>query len=772
MAAGPSWTQTGRTAETPVASTVHHPFGSPSGPGLFHVKGLQLPAYIQNFAHAFVRQGLSESEAIERAVGVVEDLAAGRTPNGKGHVHPDVQAAAAKAVAEWEAAKAAAHGSGGHGRSTSVVAQYRATISTADQNDLPDDAFALVQGGGTKDGSGKTVPRSLRHFPIHDACIIGSVEIPLLDGRQIPIQDLVGVDEFWVYSFDPETRAIVPGRGHSARMTMEAQTVARVILDSGEVVTTTPDHRFMLRSGDYRMAQDLAPGDSLMPLYRKVVQVHDKPYEKLWQPFYRYWELTHHTVDRYAHGPLLDGNVVHHHNEDQFNNTPGNLEQVTKGAHLAHHGDLNGETHLARLAEGSRRRWERPGERENAAARRRAFNLQMLAEGRLPTKPMRDWCATRESATAVHERYLSGESLRSLAAELGVSESGLKLGFRRYDLPSRRQAALLNNHKVVGVEFIDEPQPVYDLTVDHFHNFAIDVGVFVHNSHVRNALARLPQSNLSSAEKAQARGKIMSAAKKFGIDAEDSSDGGRSIPGFNDVEYREVRITSQYKDLDSRLEIRMAGDGGQWIGGYASVFMPRESRNLGGFIERVAPSAFSEAKARGWPDVVCRYNHDSNYVLGTAAAGTLQLRTDGVGLDYQVKPPESEARVRELVNRGDIRYSSFAFRCAPGGDEWGVTDQNFPQRTLHNVELIDVAPVLTPAYPDASAAVRATSPALRSLADHMQIAVDEVRSLADADELRRLFVRTDRPIYRPEPKKLFGPAAAAMLLARKTDPYE
>lgn len=100
-----------RTAETPAASTVHHPFGSPAGPGLFRVKGLQLPAYIQNVAHAFRRKGLSESEAIERAVGVVKDWASGRAPNG-GHVHPDVQVAAAKAVAEWEAAKAAAHASG------------------------------------------------------------------------------------------------------------------------------------------------------------------------------------------------------------------------------------------------------------------------------------------------------------------------------------------------------------------------------------------------------------------------------------------------------------------------------------------------------------------------------------------------------------------------------------------------------------------------------------------------------------------------------------
>ena len=44
-----------------------------------------------------------------------------------------------------------------------------AQISTADQNDLPDDAFAYIEPGGTKDSSGKTTPRSLRHFPIHDA---------------------------------------------------------------------------------------------------------------------------------------------------------------------------------------------------------------------------------------------------------------------------------------------------------------------------------------------------------------------------------------------------------------------------------------------------------------------------------------------------------------------------------------------------------------------------------------------------------------------------
>jgi HK97 family phage prohead protease len=41
--------------------------------------------------------------------------------------------------------------------------------AAADINDLPDSAFAYIEPGGTKDASGKTAPRSLRHFPIHDA---------------------------------------------------------------------------------------------------------------------------------------------------------------------------------------------------------------------------------------------------------------------------------------------------------------------------------------------------------------------------------------------------------------------------------------------------------------------------------------------------------------------------------------------------------------------------------------------------------------------------
>lgn len=47
-------------------------------------------------------------------------------------------------------------------------ASTKAAMSSAGQNDLPDSAFAYIEDGGSKDSSGKTTPRSLRHFPVHD----------------------------------------------------------------------------------------------------------------------------------------------------------------------------------------------------------------------------------------------------------------------------------------------------------------------------------------------------------------------------------------------------------------------------------------------------------------------------------------------------------------------------------------------------------------------------------------------------------------------------
>lgn len=43
-----------------------------------------------------------------------------------------------------------------------------AQMTSAAINDLPDSDFAYIEPGGSRDSAGRTVPRSLRHFPIHD----------------------------------------------------------------------------------------------------------------------------------------------------------------------------------------------------------------------------------------------------------------------------------------------------------------------------------------------------------------------------------------------------------------------------------------------------------------------------------------------------------------------------------------------------------------------------------------------------------------------------
>ncbi|WP_349319202.1 HK97 family phage prohead protease [Mycolicibacterium canariasense] len=182
------------------------------------------------------------------------------------------------------------------------------------------------------------------------------------------------------------------------------------------------------------------------------------------------------------------------------------------------------------------------------------------------------------------------------------------------------------------------------------------------------------------------------------------------------------------------MEVRAGSNNKMTIGGYAAKFN-RMSQNLGGFVEQIDNRAFNKSAGDGWPDVIARYNHDDNFVLGTTNAGTLRCTIDGVGLLYDVDLPSSRADVFELVQRNDVSKSSFAFITIE--DDWGTNDQGFPVRTLVATKLIDVAPVNTPAYLD-------TSTGLRSLARKFDAPVEEVRKLAEDGDLGRFFRRTDK----------------------------
>jgi hypothetical protein len=229
------------------------------------------------------------------------------------------------------------------------------------------------------------------------------------------------------------------------------------------------------------------------------------------------------------------------------------------------------------------------------------------------------------------------------------------------------------------------------------------------------------------------------------------------------MENRERIYTSQW-GKPRPVELR-AGGSGRIIGGYAFVHNS-ESENLGGYTERIAPSFANKSRADGWPGqsgggVVCRYNHNDELLLGTTRSGTLQLFLDEIGLSYDVDCPECRSDVLEMVARRDVAHSSFAFIAHE--DEWGVSDQNFPLRTLITGKIIDVAPVLVPAYRD-------TSVAKRSLAKFKGIPVEDVEELSQQNELRKLFVRTDGEPLKRKPRLTPQQAKMRSLAKRPHDP--
>lgn len=222
---------------------------------------------------------------------------------------------------------------------------------------------------------------------------------------------------------------------------------------------------------------------------------------------------------------------------------------------------------------------------------------------------------------------------------------------------------------------------------------------------------------------------------------------------------------TERRSTASAVELREATEGSRTIGGYAAKFM-RESQNLGGFVEQIDQRFFNKSAGDGWPGVMARYNHAD--LLATTQAESLRLAIDAEGLAYELDllADSVSERVYQLVARGDVAHSSFAFITFE--DDWTLNGQGVPLRTLISGRAIDVAPVDQPAYLD-------TSTGLRSLAEKRELELEEVRALASAGDLAKIIPTTpvvidlgSRSSEKPGQAKA-TPAPSVQLLRRQLE---
>jgi hypothetical protein len=140
------------------------------------------------------------------------------------------------------------------------------------------------------------------------------------------------------------------------------------------------------------------------------------------------------------------------------------------------------------------------------------------------------------------------------------------------------------------------------------------------------------------------------------------------------------------------------------VEGYAAVFNSW-SNDLGGFVERIDPSAFEGVI--GKRDVRALVDHDWSKLLARESAGTLELSVDERGLRYKIDLPQTNLGrdLNVLISRGDIQENSFAFTV--GEDKWTERQDGTYERTITKVEdLFEVSIVSLPAYNDAKIAQR------------------------------------------------------------------
>lgn len=363
-------------------------------------------------------------------------------------------------------------------------------------------------------------------------CLALNTRIPLLNGQTKELKDLIkdhesGVKNY-VYSFNTETGKIVPGEVSWAGVTKKNAELVRVTLDSCQTEVVTPDHRFLMRDGTYKQAKDLKSGDSLMPCYRSINTQKDQGREYVTQPGVRGWkamEYTHKMVASHFHGS--DGSLdIHHKDENKRNNYPENLELLTREKHLKIHSKNlvaynKSEAKRIKTAEDNRKYNKgknivayNNSEQHSKDNEIRSKSLTSLFANRRdemisamtlefpestesflksvvqknPKINMVDFTQEFNSSdlckefTAMNTR--DGQFRRHPRASGGISRNAMLAMLKRkgYEGFSDFKEKTLYNHKVASVEFLTHTEDTGCITVPGWKNFALDSGVFVHNS--------------------------------------------------------------------------------------------------------------------------------------------------------------------------------------------------------------------------------------------------------------------------------------------------
>jgi len=168
-------------------------------------------------------------------------------------------------------------------------------------------------------------------------CFVGDTKIYVADGRRyVTIKQLVeeGKD-VPVFCFNENTHKPEVKMMRRPRCTGRNKKIVKITLNDGSVVRCTKNHKFYMKGGNIKRADELNSGDRL---HHMVSNVSNMGYMWLFNPLFRGRNLEHRLITEYDIERLLNNDeIVHHIDYDKLNNCRTNLEVLLKCEHDALH---------------------------------------------------------------------------------------------------------------------------------------------------------------------------------------------------------------------------------------------------------------------------------------------------------------------------------------------------------------------------------------------------------------------------------------------------
>jgi HK97 family phage prohead protease len=202
-------------------------------------------------------------------------------------------------------------------------------------------------------------------------------------------------------------------------------------------------------------------------------------------------------------------------------------------------------------------------------------------------------------------------------------------------------------------------------------------------------------------------------------------------------------ITRSKEDQVRQLAFNVApNEDGLTLDGYGAVFneWTMIEDEYGQYRERIMPGAFRRTLGQRMP--VLQFDHGTHPLIGSIPLGRItQITEDDHGLRVKARLSDNwlVQPVRDAIRDGGITGMSFRFRIV--NEKWGRGSDGMEERSISEVALYEVGPVVFPAYEQTSVGVRSRH-VLRALED-AEIRDEIARIMASGTDITSLATDID-----------------------------